>query len=287
MYTTPVMGFIDEHCAVFDDEEENKLEFTVVHAEFKRLVESLLSDFLREVGVPPERFVDVLANSAHDELNDFVLASILTVDDFPQFKAMMVSNAELDREAADELRDADAANAGPPTPDTAEGPAEAAEGGSQNPNPNPNPPAAALVPSRTESGPGPDLPDDGFDEAAIQAHPRVRGFARARPRAGEGSARGGCLRGGAPRAPAPRGPGRGEGDGGGGGGDGARARARAAATRTLTPARLSERPKSPRRRRRAGAGAGAGLRGVGRRLRVRPRGGRGVPRGEGASPSRG
>ena len=171
MYTTPVMGFIDEHCAVFDDEEENKLEFTVVHTEFKRLVESLLSDFLCEVGVPPERFVDVLANSAHDELNDFVLASILTVDDFPQFKAMMVRrNAELDREAADALRDADAANAGPPTPDTAEATrAEAAEVAEPEPEPEPEP---SLVPSAAEPnpGPGPDPPsDDGFDEAAIQA----------------------------------------------------------------------------------------------------------------------
>jgi hypothetical protein len=171
MYTTPVMGFIDEHCAVFDDEEENKLEFTVVHAEFKRLVESLLSDFLREVGVPPERFVDVLANSAHDELNDFVLASILTVDDFPQFKAMMVRrNAELDREAADALRDADAANVGPPTPDTAEATrAEVAEVAEPEPEPEPSRggvgPAAGRKPD-----PGPDPhSEDGFDEAAILA----------------------------------------------------------------------------------------------------------------------
>ena len=172
MYTTPVMGFIDEHCAVFDDEEENKLEFTVVHAEFKRLVESLLSDFLREVGVPPERFVDVLANSAHDELNDFVLASILTVDDFPQFKAMMVRrNAELDREAADALRDADAANAGPPTPDTAEATrAEAAEV-AEVAEPEPEPSRGGVGPAaEPKPGPGPDPPsDDGFDEAAIQA----------------------------------------------------------------------------------------------------------------------
>ena len=168
------MGFIDEHCAVFDDEEENKLEFTVVHAEFKRLVESLLSDFLREVGVPPERFVDVLANSAHDELNDFVLASILTVDDFPQFKAMMVRrNAELDREAADALRDAEAANAGPPTPDTAEATrAEVAEVAEvAEPEPEPEPSRGGVGPAaEPKPGPGPDPPsDDGFDEATIQA----------------------------------------------------------------------------------------------------------------------
>lgn len=30
-WKTPIMSFIDEHCLVFDDEEENKLEFTKIH----------------------------------------------------------------------------------------------------------------------------------------------------------------------------------------------------------------------------------------------------------------
>lgn len=37
-YTTPVMNFIDEKCIVFDTEEESKLEFTAIHAEFVSLV---------------------------------------------------------------------------------------------------------------------------------------------------------------------------------------------------------------------------------------------------------
>ena len=100
MYTTPLMGFIDAKCLVFDDEEENKLEFTVVHNEFKDLVEGLLSDFLNELGVTPERFVDVVERAnAERELGDFVASSILTVDDFTQFKAMMVRrNRDLTKE---------------------------------------------------------------------------------------------------------------------------------------------------------------------------------------------
>ena len=54
MYTTPLMGFIDEHCVIFDGEEENKLEFTDIHEQFKSLVETLLSEFLAEVGIVPE-----------------------------------------------------------------------------------------------------------------------------------------------------------------------------------------------------------------------------------------
>jgi len=30
-WKTPVMSFLDEHCIVFDNEEENKLEFTDIH----------------------------------------------------------------------------------------------------------------------------------------------------------------------------------------------------------------------------------------------------------------
>jgi hypothetical protein len=31
-WKTPVMSFLDEHCIVFDSEEENKLEFTAIHS---------------------------------------------------------------------------------------------------------------------------------------------------------------------------------------------------------------------------------------------------------------
>jgi hypothetical protein len=30
-WKAPVMSFLDEHCIVFDNEEENKLEFTKIH----------------------------------------------------------------------------------------------------------------------------------------------------------------------------------------------------------------------------------------------------------------
>jgi len=99
MYSTPLMGFIDEACVIFDTEEENKLEYTKVHEDFKKLVDTLISDYLQEIGVPPESFVDIIAKCVHKELNNFVLASILTVDDFCQFKTMMVKrNIDLTNE---------------------------------------------------------------------------------------------------------------------------------------------------------------------------------------------
>ena len=45
------MSFIDEHCIVFDSEEENKLEYTQIHALFKKLVEGLLEELMAELGV--------------------------------------------------------------------------------------------------------------------------------------------------------------------------------------------------------------------------------------------
>jgi hypothetical protein len=99
LYTTPLMGFIDAKCVVFDEScgDENKLEFTVIHNEFKELVDNSLCDFLSEIGVTPERFAEVVETATRTKrLGDFVATSILTVDDFNQFKAMMVKrNQEL------------------------------------------------------------------------------------------------------------------------------------------------------------------------------------------------
>ena len=93
LYTTPLMGFIDVKCLSFEDDGTgaNKLAWTIVHNEFKELVDNLLCDFLSDIGVTPTRFVDVVEQAnGEKKLGDFVATSILTVDDFNQFKAMMV-----------------------------------------------------------------------------------------------------------------------------------------------------------------------------------------------------
>ena len=57
------MSFLDEHCIIFDTEDENKLEYTVIHSvyltayynplvqNFKKLVEELLGELMAELGV--------------------------------------------------------------------------------------------------------------------------------------------------------------------------------------------------------------------------------------------
>ncbi len=62
-WKTPVMSFLDEYCISFDNEEENKLEFTAIHnvsytlskyylkQNFKKMVEDLLEELMRDLGV--------------------------------------------------------------------------------------------------------------------------------------------------------------------------------------------------------------------------------------------
>ena len=54
MYLHPVMSFVDEHCHIFSQEDENAFTYTRIHDEFKDVVDALLTDFLEELGVAPE-----------------------------------------------------------------------------------------------------------------------------------------------------------------------------------------------------------------------------------------
>lgn len=45
-WKNPIINFIDENCIVFEDAEENSLEYTVVHNRFKKLVDGQLEGFI-------------------------------------------------------------------------------------------------------------------------------------------------------------------------------------------------------------------------------------------------
>ena len=103
LWTTPVDTFIETHCDKFDpDEEENKLEFTTLHHEFRTLVDELLSDFLKELGVDVQDFVEACraAPKDHEELCGMITDYLVAMDDFPSFRAMMEHRqSELELEA--------------------------------------------------------------------------------------------------------------------------------------------------------------------------------------------
>lgn len=43
VWKIPIYDFIDEHCIIFDDEEENKFEYTTIHNKFKDLIEAMVN----------------------------------------------------------------------------------------------------------------------------------------------------------------------------------------------------------------------------------------------------
>ena len=94
------MSFIDEKCIVFDNEEENKLEYTIIHGEFKKLVEDLLEELMVELGVTHEQFVEACEKAENKPYHKKIVDQIIAVDNFVAFKKLMVKrNTELNEEA--------------------------------------------------------------------------------------------------------------------------------------------------------------------------------------------
>ena len=102
-------------------QEEMKLEYTDVHKRFKTLVDDLLTGFLEELGVSPETFMEVATKLASNKLNQFVVNSILIVDDFLHFKNMMVQrNIELTQQVLQQLEEQRSGAAAAPSPEKPE-----------------------------------------------------------------------------------------------------------------------------------------------------------------------
>jgi len=115
-WVVPIAQFVDDHCDLFDDLEENKIEYTACHDKFRQLVGDLLTAHLLEVSVPPEVFEEFSQRgiSKNQELHRVLVEQLLSVDDFVTFKAMMVKqNADIHREV---ITLGDVMDGDPPTP---------------------------------------------------------------------------------------------------------------------------------------------------------------------------
>jgi len=71
-WKNPILEFIDDNCIVFDEEDENKLEYTDIHNRFKKLVDDKLENFVRDMGIPPESFV-VACELASDKIHKSII----------------------------------------------------------------------------------------------------------------------------------------------------------------------------------------------------------------------
>ena len=100
-FDSAIMDFIDEKCEVFDNEEENKFQYSEVHAEFREMVEALIGSNLGELGVTTDMFFEACQRGRNKrDINQAVIERMVAMDDFLTFKKIMVKrNMELQLEA--------------------------------------------------------------------------------------------------------------------------------------------------------------------------------------------
>ncbi|NXQ23972.1 CFA36 protein, partial [Alaudala cheleensis] len=100
-WSIPILEFMEHNCEVFDDEEESKLSYTEIYQEYQALVERLLEDYLREVGINEEKFQEAFSSPlAKTHTSQAILQTVLAAEDFRLFKKMMVQkNIEMQLQA--------------------------------------------------------------------------------------------------------------------------------------------------------------------------------------------
>ncbi|NWI95803.1 CFA36 protein, partial [Pitta sordida] len=93
--------FLPPSSPVFDDEEESKLSYTEIYQEYQALVEKLLEDYLKEVGINEEKFQEAFSSPlAKTHTSQAILQTVLAAEDFRLFKKMMVQkNIEMQLQA--------------------------------------------------------------------------------------------------------------------------------------------------------------------------------------------
>ncbi|KAK2528053.1 hypothetical protein Q9966_010059 [Columba livia] len=100
-WSIPILEFMEQKCEVFDDEEESKLSYTEIYQEYQALVERLLEDYLKEVGINEEKFQEAFSSPlAKTHTSQAILQTVLAAEDFRLFKTMMVQkNIEMQLQA--------------------------------------------------------------------------------------------------------------------------------------------------------------------------------------------
>uniref|UniRef100_A0A3Q3NNR6 Cilia- and flagella-associated protein 36 n=1 Tax=Labrus bergylta TaxID=56723 RepID=A0A3Q3NNR6_9LABR len=100
-WVIPVTDFMENKCTVFDDEDENKLSYTEIHVQYKKLVEKLLDNYMQEVGINEHQFLDACTSPfAKSKTLQSVFQPVLATDDFQMFRSLMVQkNMELQLQA--------------------------------------------------------------------------------------------------------------------------------------------------------------------------------------------
>uniref|UniRef100_A0A1A7YTU9 Cilia- and flagella-associated protein 36 n=1 Tax=Iconisemion striatum TaxID=60296 RepID=A0A1A7YTU9_9TELE len=106
-WVTPVTDFMENKCTVFDDEDENKLSYTEIHEQYKKLAEKLLENYMQEVGINEQQLLDACTSPfAKSKSLQSVFQPVLATDDFQMFRSLMVQkNMELQLQALRVLKE--------------------------------------------------------------------------------------------------------------------------------------------------------------------------------------
>ena len=99
-FDASVMDFVDEKCYIFENEEENKLEYTDIHREFSEHIDALIASNLGELSITSEMFFEACEKGRNSrDINKQVFERMMAMDDFETFKKLMVKrNMELQLE---------------------------------------------------------------------------------------------------------------------------------------------------------------------------------------------
>jgi len=81
-WVSPISKFVDDNCGIFEDVEENKLEYTLVHNAFKQLVDDLLVAHLCEMSLSTEQFMRFCERglSGNNELHRSLVEQLIRAD---------------------------------------------------------------------------------------------------------------------------------------------------------------------------------------------------------------
>lgn len=92
-FEVAISSFCRSKCNVFDDNDENKLEYMTVFRDYVGLIEESLDRELeaRIKDFTMTRFLQELGQRSPDDLDGEVFEMLLTVTDFESFKAQMLS----------------------------------------------------------------------------------------------------------------------------------------------------------------------------------------------------
>ncbi|KDO28043.1 hypothetical protein SPRG_20205 [Saprolegnia parasitica CBS 223.65] len=98
-WEVPIMSFIDENCASFDTDDENKFIYTDLHQQFRDVVDGVLTANLAEIGISSAEFADICVQCRNStEISMAVVNQILAIDDFLTFKSSWCVKRNLELE---------------------------------------------------------------------------------------------------------------------------------------------------------------------------------------------